>query len=122
MTEVRSVVADIPPATRSFIEECSLTLFERLSCRDYARFDWRLDAHGEPHLLEANPNPGWCWDGHMAKQAAHAGYSYADMLRLIVEAAERRIGSRRNTSRFGDRPPPLQPQKSRLDQVELTAP
>lgn len=93
MTDVRSIVADIPHATRAFIEECSLTLFERLSCRDYARFDWRLDADGEPHLLEANPNPGWCWDGHMVKQAAHAGYSYADMLRLILEAAEHRIRS-----------------------------
>ena len=100
MTDVRSVVADIPHATRAFIEECSLTLFERLSCRDYARFDWRLDAAGEPHLLEANPNPGWCWDGHMAKQAAHAGHSYAEMLRLILEAAERRIFASANDESF----------------------
>ena len=91
MTDVKSVVAVIPHATRTLIEECSISLFERLGCRDYARFDWRLDAEGEPHLLEANPNPGWCWDGHLAKQAAHAGYSYPDMLRLILEAAERRI-------------------------------
>ena len=91
MTEVRSVVADLPDETRRYIEGSSLALFERLACRDYARFDWRLDANGEPHLLEANPNPGWCWDGHMAKQAAHAGHSYADMLQLILEAAESRL-------------------------------
>jgi D-alanine-D-alanine ligase len=95
MTDVQSVVAQVPDATRALIEECSIALFERLGCCDYARFDWRLDTDGEPHLLEANPNPGWCWDGHLAKQAAHAGHSYADMLRLILEAAERRIGARK---------------------------
>jgi D-alanine-D-alanine ligase len=91
MTDVESVVADLPDETRRYIEESSLALFERLACRDYARFDWRLGADGEPHLLEANPNPGWCWDGHMAKQAEHAGHSYAGMLRLILEAAESRL-------------------------------
>lgn len=91
VTDVRSVVAELPIATRSRIEECSRILFERLACRDYARFDWRLDAEGQPRLLEANPNPGWCWDGHLAKQAAHAGYTYADLLRLILQAAECRL-------------------------------
>lgn len=91
MLDVKTVQADIPDTVRALIEECSVSLFERLGCRDYARFDWRLDAAGEPHLLEANPNPGWCWDGHLAKQAAFSGFSYADMLRLILEAAARRI-------------------------------
>lgn len=91
MLDVKTVVADVTDATRGLIEECSLALFERLGCRDYARFDWRLDRFGEPRLLEANPNPGWCWDGHLAKQAAYAGYDYADMIRLILEAAARRI-------------------------------
>lgn len=101
MTDVRSVVADLPHSTRCFIEDCSLSLFERLGCRDYARFDWRLDASGAPRLLEANPNPGWCWDGHMAKQAAFAGHSYADMLRMILDSASARIavGRRVNASR-----------------------
>jgi D-alanine-D-alanine ligase len=75
-------------------------LFERLECRDYARFDWRLDARGNPKLLEANPNPGWCWDGHLAKMAGLAGLSYADMLTAILAAAERRLGL---TSRTGSR-------------------
>ncbi|MEZ5856964.1 MAG: hypothetical protein R3D67_20325 [Hyphomicrobiaceae bacterium] len=40
--------------------ESSTRLFERLGCRDYARFDFRADARGEIKLLEVNPNPGWC--------------------------------------------------------------
>lgn len=91
---LRSIPADLPENVREFIIESSLKLFERLEVRDYCRFDWRLDAEGNPKLLEVNPNPGWCWDGHLAKMARIAGYTYADMLRLILEAAEKRLGLR----------------------------
>ena len=72
--------------------KCSLKLFERLECRDYCRFDWRLDANGDPKLLEVNPNPGWCWDGHLAKMSGYAGYNYKDMLQFILKATEERVG------------------------------
>ncbi len=68
-----------------------LKLFERLGCRDYARFDWRLDSKEKPRLLEANPNPGWCWDGHLAKMANFADISYAQMLYRILKAGEDRL-------------------------------
>ncbi len=71
---------------------CCISLFERLECRDYCRFDWRLDAQGNPKLLEVNPNPGWCWDGHLAKMAKYAGLSYSGMLGRILKAAEERFG------------------------------
>lgn len=79
--------ACIPDATKDFIIQCSKAMFERLQCRDYARLDWRLDDRGNPHLLEVNPNPGWCWDGHLAKMARLAGHDYANMLELILKAA-----------------------------------
>ncbi|OGP59192.1 MAG: D-alanine--D-alanine ligase [Deltaproteobacteria bacterium RBG_13_61_14] len=90
--KITSVPAAIPKETQNFIVECCLKLFERLECRDYARFDWRLDSEGRPKLLEVNPNPGWCWDGHLAKMAKYAGLSYMDMLVLILRAAEQRLG------------------------------
>jgi D-alanine-D-alanine ligase len=95
-----SIPANLPPEIQHTIVEACLRLFERLECQDYARFDWRLDARGNPKLLEANPNPGWCWDGHLAKMAGLAGLSYADMLTAILAAAERRLGI---TSRTGSR-------------------
>ncbi len=88
---LRSVPADLPEKTEGFLVACCQRLFERLECRDYARFDWRLDDCGTPRLLEVNPNPGWCWDGHLAKMGALAGHSYADVLGLILRAAEERI-------------------------------
>jgi D-alanine-D-alanine ligase len=71
----------------------STTLFERLGCRDYARFDFRADANGEVKLLEVNPNPGWCWDGKLNMMATAAGLRYSEMLRLVIEAAQERVAA-----------------------------
>jgi D-alanine-D-alanine ligase len=86
-----SIPADLPEATEGFLVASCQRLFDRLECRDYARFDWRLDRNGTPRLLEANPNPGWCWDGHLAKMAKLAGWDYPNMLCRILDAAFQRI-------------------------------
>ena len=99
--KVRSIPADISEDTRKFVVECCLKLYERLECRDYCRFDWRLDHKGKPKILEVNPNPGWCWDGHMAKMAQTDGLSYYKMLGEILQAAEQRIGINGNKNSNG---------------------
>ncbi|HUT09130.1 MAG TPA: methyltransferase domain-containing protein [Thermoguttaceae bacterium] len=78
--------------TRRLYDHSSL-LFERLGCRDYARFDYRADAAGRIKLLEVNPNPGWCWDGKFNFMAGYAGLRYADLLRMILEAAQSRYAT-----------------------------
>lgn len=83
---------ELEDKARQEIESGSKKLFENLRCRDYARIDWRSDSYGNPKLLEVNPNPGWCNDGHLAKAAAHAGISYTKMLEMILESAEKRLG------------------------------
>jgi D-alanine-D-alanine ligase len=88
---VKSIPAEIPEAVHKYIEESSLKLFERLECNDYCRFDWRLDKAGDPHLLEVNPNPGWCWDGHLARMCEFEGISYKEMIYKILLAAENRL-------------------------------
>jgi D-alanine-D-alanine ligase len=89
--ELQSIPAELPLATVEFLHASCNKLFQRLGCQDYARFDWRLDANGTPRLLEANPNPGWCWDGHLARMAEHAGMSYAQMLESILTACSDRL-------------------------------
>ncbi|MBN2290672.1 MAG: methyltransferase domain-containing protein [Candidatus Glassbacteria bacterium] len=89
---IKSIPAELPEETEKMIVGCCLRLYERLECRDYSRFDWRLDAQGSPKLLEVNPNPGWCWDGHLAKMSKFVGISYREMLAGILHAAEQRIG------------------------------
>jgi D-alanine-D-alanine ligase len=88
---IKSIPADLSEETEKFVLECCLRLFERLDCRDYARFDWRIDSQGNPKILEVNPNPGWCWDGHLAKMANIAGISYSELLGTILHAAEERL-------------------------------
>jgi len=89
---IKSIPAELPENTERLIIEWCLKLFDRLDCKDYCRFDWRLDALGNPRLLEVNPNPGWCWDGHLAKMAKVGDISYSEMLRLILNAAGKRVG------------------------------
>jgi D-alanine-D-alanine ligase len=88
---IKSKPAVLPEDVVQTIEISSLKLFERLECRDYVRFDWRLDAEGNPKLLEVNPNPGWCWDGHLAKMAKYAGIEYEEMINIILKSAELRF-------------------------------
>ncbi len=88
---IRSIPAELPVTTHRLLVEWCVKLFDRLECRDYARFDWRLDKHGMPRVLEVNPNPGWCWDGHLAKMAKVAGIAYGEMLEMIIHAAEARL-------------------------------
>ena len=88
---LKSVPANLPQHTERQVVEYCLKLMERLDCRDYVRFDWRLNAEGEPKLLEVNPNPGWCWDGHLAKMAQLNNQSYTEMLAAILRAVEERL-------------------------------
>ena len=91
---VSSIPAQLPRQTIEFLTASCIKLFQRLGCQDYARFDWRLDENETPRLLEVNPNPGWCWDGHLARMAELAGMSYAAMLEAILEACDERLTAR----------------------------
>lgn len=91
-SKIKSIKAELPAETEELIQRSSIKLFERLECRDYARFDWRLDVEGNPKLLEVNPNPGWCWDGHLAKMAGYNNIDYEGMILKILNTAEKRLG------------------------------
>lgn len=90
-TDIKHHEARIDEETRRKLFDYSNILFERLGCRDYARFDFRTDAEGEIKLLEVNPNPGWCWDGKLNYMASFAQLRYSDLLRMILEAGQERV-------------------------------
>ncbi|WP_046480877.1 MULTISPECIES: methyltransferase domain-containing protein [Filomicrobium] len=91
-TQIRYVEANLNDLAQQQLIEHSSRLFERLGCRDYARFDFRADARGEIKLLEVNPNPGWCWDGKFNLMAGFAGVRYSEMLGQVLGAAVERLG------------------------------
>lgn len=88
---VRYKPAVMDEGEQAAMVEAASRLFERLGCRDYARFDFRAAADGTVKLLEVNPNPGWSWDGKMNLMAGFAGRSYSDMLAMILDAARDRL-------------------------------
>jgi D-alanine-D-alanine ligase len=92
-TQITYRDADLDPALRDTLLSHARFLFRRLGCRDYARVDYRCDRDGQPHLLEVNPNPAWCWDGKMNVMAGFAGHDYRGFLQMIVEAARRRMAA-----------------------------
>ena len=91
-TQIKYHEANLTDHVQGQLIEHSARLFERLGCRDYARFDFRADAQGELKLLEVNPNPGWCWDGKVNLMASFSGMRYSELLRQILAAAEERLG------------------------------
>jgi D-alanine-D-alanine ligase len=87
--------ARLEPAQRAGIEAAARAMFARLGLRDYGRFDFRADDEGTIKFLECNPNPAWSNDGKLAYMASFAGTAYADMLRMILEAAQARAAAER---------------------------
>ena len=96
--KITSIPANLSEDVERFLGASCVKLFERLDCHDYARFDWRVDENGTPRLLEVNPNPGWCWDGHLAKMAKLEDINYNSMLELILTACKTRLISAENNN------------------------
>ncbi len=94
-TQIKYKEATLSEEDRRLLADNSRALFERLGCRDYARFDFRADSSGKIKLLEVNPNPGWSWDAKMNLMAGFEGLRYPDLLRMIVEAAQARVAAQR---------------------------
>jgi D-alanine-D-alanine ligase len=90
-TEIKFKPAEAAPHVQATIADQARRLFARLGCRDYARFDFRVAADGEPKLMEVNPNPAWAYDGKLAFMAGFAGIDYPSMLEMIVDAALSRL-------------------------------
>jgi D-alanine-D-alanine ligase len=88
--------AKVSAALRKKIEAISQKAFRALGCRDWCRIDIRLDASGEPHILELNPLPGILpnpdANSCLPKAARTAGFSYEELIHRVLEIACRRIG------------------------------
>lgn len=96
-TQIRYHQAVLEEGKHRQLVDSSLALFDRLECRDYARFDFREDADGRIKLLEVNPNPGWCWDGKFMFMAQYANIEYSQLLEMILKAATERWKKKENT-------------------------
>ncbi len=72
------------------IKDIAIRSYLCIGCRDYARIDMRTDARGSLYVLEVNPNPDISPRAGFARAAQAAGYSYAEIILRISEAAMER--------------------------------
>jgi D-alanine-D-alanine ligase len=88
--------ARISPALLGKIERLVTDTCRVLRVRDWCRVDVRLDAGGEPNILEVNPLPGILPNPEdnscLPKAARTAGYTYEDLILRVVDEACVRCG------------------------------
>jgi len=76
------------------ISEIALKTYKVLRCKDWSRIDIRLDANGEPNVIEINPLPGVLPDPKdnscFPKAARTFGLNYSDMINKVLEHAAKR--------------------------------
>ena len=76
--------AKIPASLRRRLQKMSVACCQIFELSGYARIDFRLDATGEPYVLEVNPNPDLSPDAGSSCTAQISGLSYPEFLQEIV--------------------------------------
>jgi len=83
--------AEIKPNIYQQVQELALTAHQALGCRGVSRTDFRYDdtpdGTGELVALEVNTQPGLTETSLVPEIAAHAGYSFGELVRWMVEDA-----------------------------------
>lgn len=77
----------IAPATITAIEKVAIDAFRALDLRDFGRVDLRVDAAGQPWVIDINPNCDLSPDAGAARAARSAGIEYPQLLGRICELA-----------------------------------
>jgi D-alanine-D-alanine ligase len=83
--------ADLKPNIYHHVQELALTAHQALGCRGVSRTDFRYDdtpgGTGELVVLEVNTVPGMTATSLVPEIAAHAGISFGELVRWMVEDA-----------------------------------
>ncbi|NIX76429.1 D-alanine--D-alanine ligase [Microvirga terricola] len=83
--------AEIKPNIYQKVQELALTAHQALGCRGISRADLRYDdtsgGTGELVVLEVNTQPGMTETSLVPELAAHAGYTFGELVQWMVEDA-----------------------------------
>lgn len=82
----------LTPALEAELVRLAIRAFEALRCRDFARADFKLDAAGNPVLLEMNPLPTFAPEGSFGILAELLGRPLEALLAEVLEAGLARLG------------------------------
>ncbi len=85
------IPARLSPDVKQFIRKYTLAAHRALGCRGVSRADFRFDdtpgGTGELVCLEVNTQPGMTATSLVPELAAHAGWTFGELVRWIVEDA-----------------------------------
>ncbi len=81
---------NLPNETKERIIRASLKIFKCLSCRDFARIDFRVIPEGVPYFLEINPLPGLGTYSDLVIMARKLGWTHHGLIQAVFEAALKR--------------------------------
>jgi D-alanine-D-alanine ligase len=94
--EIFTCPAALDHDLQSKIENICREAFRILNCRDWSRIDVRLNADGQPNIIEINPLPGILPkpedNSCFPKAARAAGISYSTLINRVLDIAMRRTG------------------------------
>lgn len=76
--------AQIDDAFREKLSAIGFSAYQLVGCRDYARVDMRLDANGEPNILEVNPNPDLDPCAGLARMLRAEGVTYEQFIQSLI--------------------------------------
>jgi D-alanine-D-alanine ligase len=78
--------APLNAATQQRVQAVALAAYRLGGCRDYGRVDLRL-RHGEPVVLDVNPNADLTFESDHAIGSKMLGWTYGQMAARIIECA-----------------------------------
>lgn len=82
--------ARLPEAFADRLRELAVATFEACHCRDYARVDIRIDADGNPYVLEINSMAALGETASFVLAATTAGYTFPALVNRILDVAHER--------------------------------
>ena len=93
--------ADLTPDLSEEIRRIARTAWRAVGGDGYGRVDLRIDADGQPWLLEVNANPDIAPDAGLARMARVAGMDYTALIGRVLDEAFRRTPLQQ-PERWGD--------------------
>jgi D-alanine-D-alanine ligase len=69
------------------LKQITAGCWEMFKLKGYARVDFRVDRKGVPYVIEVNANPCLSSDGGFAAAVSYEGFSFSEVIRIILKEA-----------------------------------
>lgn len=82
--------ADLSVELEAEVRRIAFAAWRLVGGQGYGRVDMRIDAEGQPWILEVNPNPDIAANAGLARMAAVAGIGYTQLIENVCQLGARR--------------------------------